>query len=189
MSYESIFSAVLNIDPFTASVNDFQSIAYAKKLLIPEDVDELTVSDWQNFLFTFCVEPYLKRYPCAVVYDYPIAISSMARVSALDQEKAERFEIYLHGFECANGYAEIEYVEDYLKRCHVHNIYRKRKGLEEVQPDANFVHMIRDGFPACSGVSVGLDRVLLLLTESDAIGEVIARNVSGNSKSLKQVAA
>ena len=54
MTYESIFSAVLNIDPFKASIADFQNIAKSRKLLIPEEVKELTVSDWQNLLFSLC---------------------------------------------------------------------------------------------------------------------------------------
>ncbi|MAH61609.1 MAG: elongation factor P lysine(34) lysyltransferase [Legionellales bacterium] len=188
-SYESIFLSILNINPFEATVPELATVAANHNITLDVDVSEFTISDWQNVLFSYLIEPKLKDSPCTVIYDFPIALSSMAKVNPENLEVAERFEIYLRGIECVNGYAEIERVDDYLKRCRVHNIQRKRMNLPSIQYDHDFTHALQKGMPACSGVALGLDRVIMLLSHSKSIAEVIPRHIVESEQYLEQAVA
>ncbi len=177
VSYAALFKSKLGICPFEATISDMASIACKHNLNLGKSSATFSLSDWQNCLFSLCIEPMLVDIPCLIVYDFPIGISSLAKADPENKRIAQRFELYLNGIECGNGYSELEDKSDYLARFKVHNAHRQQNGLNPMQPDATFIKMLDQSAPKCAGVSLGLDRILMIISKSKSIEEIIPRFV------------
>ncbi|MDG2348229.1 MAG: EF-P lysine aminoacylase EpmA [Gammaproteobacteria bacterium] len=175
-AYEDLFNEVLGVNPLTATCEELREIAC---LHLEDhafmDFAEFTLTDWQQYLFSQLVEPVLSDVPCAMVYNFPISHSSLAKPSDNDPRVSERFEMYLNGVECANGFSELVSDEGCIARFKADMRRRERLGMPGVSVDQNFIEAMRVGLPKCAGVSIGLDRLLMVLTKTKHIAEVIPR--------------
>lgn len=174
VSYAVLFEDVLGINPLNATCDELAELA---GMLVPFDVAvlEFTLSDWQQLLFSFVVEPTLKNKPCVMVYDFPISHSSLARPCKHDPRLSARFEMFLNGVECANGFEELVSVDDCERRFKVDLAQRQRQGLQLVDMDKPFLDAMHHGIPACAGVSIGIDRILMYILDAKSIEQVIPR--------------
>jgi lysyl-tRNA synthetase class 2 len=131
-------------------------------------------------LFLSAVEPNLPRSRPVILYDYPALIPTLAR-NKPDTPWAERWELYLAGVEVANCYSE----ETDPKRIEIffrEEEQKKRQGLEFHPSDWELVRIIRQkGLPKCSGVALGLERLLLFFLNQESIHGVLpyGANLSG----------
>jgi lysyl-tRNA synthetase class 2 len=121
-------------------------------------------------LFEHCVED--KLVGPAFVYDYPAALCPLTKRKTGDPSIAERFELYVHGMELANAYTELNdpvMQEETFKK--------QLAGLPEedsmAKMDDDFVRALRHGMPPAGGLGVGIDRLVMLLTNSQTIRDVI----------------
>ncbi|HKK23790.1 MAG TPA: amino acid--tRNA ligase-related protein, partial [Pseudohaliea sp.] len=120
-----------------------------------------------------CIEPALEGLVC--VYDYPASQAALARVDDSGAVPvAERFEFYADGLELANGYHELTDPREQRRRFAADNARRRARGLAEREPDPRLLAALEAGLPACSGVALGVDRLLLAATGAGAIDEVLA---------------
>ena len=87
---------------------------------------------------------------------------------------AERFELYLGGMELANGFHELTDWAEQRRRFEMERQERETRGQKEVPSDERLLAALEDGIPACAGVALGLDRLLMWLTGADAIDQVLA---------------
>ena len=85
---------------------------------------------------------------------------------------SERFELFIAGMEIANGFNELIDADEQVSRFEKELITRKNKNLVETPLDENFLAALRAGLPECSGVAVGIDRLLMVLSKKDDINEV-----------------
>src|SRR5262249_35013558 len=113
LSYRAAFERHLSIDPHRATVAELRRAAHEKKLAVPAGLGD-DRDNWLNLLLAECVEPELGRDRPTVLYDYPASQAALAQVRIDDSqpgqppvEVAERFELYFHGIELANGYHEL----------------------------------------------------------------------------------
>jgi lysyl-tRNA synthetase class 2 len=167
----------LGIDPHTATVGELCELALSKS---PSEVEPFESNDrdeWLNVLLALCVEPMLGVEAPEVLCHYPATQASLAK-TIVDDEGAEvalRFEIYWRGMELANGYEELTDAVELRRRLELANTQRVAAGWPVVSmPERLLSEMVDPGMPPCAGVAIGFDRVVMLATWSQSIGEVRA---------------
>jgi lysyl-tRNA synthetase class 2 len=169
--YADLFFTHTGLDLFTASHAQLQERAEAAGVVIPESAH----SGWFiEMLFELCVGPWLQRQQGVIVYGYPAAQASLSQLSAQDSRVAERFEYYFQGMELANGFHELADADEQRRRFEAENQKRRRAGQQQLPLDERFLQALEHGLPDCSGVALGIDRLLMLRSGVDQIGEVLA---------------
>lgn len=126
-----------------------------------------------NEVFEETVEPALaKRDTPVFVMDYPAALCPLTRRKADDTEIAERFELYIAGMEIANAYTELN--DPAVQEA---NFRRQVRGEAEGETmrvmDEDFVTALRHGMPPAGGLGIGIDRVVMLLTNTPSIRDAV----------------
>ena len=98
----------------------------------------------------------------------------MAVVRNDDPPVAERFELYVNGIEIANGYHELLDADELASRNSIVNQLRLRDGNHLLPEESRLLDAMRSGIPACAGVALGIDRLVMLMTGATTISEVMA---------------
>ncbi len=109
------------------------------------------------------IEPLLPRARPAVLIDYPLAESAMARASATIPATAERWELYIGGLELANGCSELTDAVEQRRRFDCCAAARAARGVPVYDRDADFLNALEEGLPSSAGVALGFDRLFMLL--------------------------
>lgn len=156
LSYQQAFTQFAGVDILN------QDLSGLKKLARQHDLNDdfSHLEDGQVLLFVHLIEPQLKPYAVSIIKDYPQAQAGLAQING---QTAKRFEVYIKGVEIANGYEELQAAKDYR---HCFNEARQKRtqlGKKLVAIDEVFLHNIKDGLPACTGVALGLSRLFALL--------------------------
>jgi len=120
------------------------------------------------------VEPALVDLGPVFLVDYPARLAALARLKPDDRNIAERVELYAGGLELANGYTELDDAAEQRDRFARAQETRRRSGLPEMPIDEEFLRMADAGMPPASGIALGLDRLLMLLTDAADIDQVMA---------------
>ncbi|OPY72304.1 MAG: Elongation factor P--(R)-beta-lysine ligase [Syntrophorhabdus sp. PtaU1.Bin058] len=167
----SLFIEKTGIDPFALGRDGLFRAMQDRGFAGIDDRD-----DWNNLFFKLFiqdVEPELKAdEPCFVI-DWPQSVSTMAKRKDADPGRVERFELYINGLEIANGYTELLDREEQRARFLADNRERARLGKDQFPTDEEFVESIGKLDGPYAGVSIGVDRLLMVLLEKTRIDEVM----------------
>lgn len=169
--YTDAFMDFVKIHPFNASCDTLRAIAQDNGIMIDMGDDH---QGWLDLLFSHLVEPHLGKDLPTVIYDYPVATASLAK-TATDQNGntvAKRFELYINGLEIANAYDELADGQALQLRFDHDNLQRKQHGLPIMPIDEQLLKAC-DDLPACSGIAVGLDRLIMSLTGAKDVASVV----------------
>ena len=189
--YVDAFMDFVGIHPLTASVSALKAVAEDKGLKIFGEEDELEISNegkdnplkiteadqrqrWLDLLFSHVVEPHLGHDLPTLITEYPPATAALAKTD-LDKEGnliAKRFELYINGIEIANAYDELAEGDDLKIRFEQDNVLRRQHHLAQMPIDEHLLSACND-LPPCSGIAVGLDRLLMVINGAKRLEAVI----------------
>lgn len=126
-----------------------------------------------NQIFLNEIEQYLGIDRPAIIYEYPSVLGALARLKKSNPLVSERFEIYIAGLELADCYSELTDYFEQKKRFREELELIKHKKITSRPIDKEFLDALQYGLPACSGVALGVDRLVMLFTDSVRIDEVL----------------
>jgi len=174
LSYREALQTLAGIDPMT--ITDHDLYQYCQQWLEPEQLADMGRDDCLDLVMSFRVEPLLGRGRPVFITRYPASQAALARVASDDDgyPVAHRFELYIDGLELCNGYWELTDPAEQRARFEQDNRQRRAAGKPEMAVDQGFLAALDAGLPECSGVALGLDRLLMLKTGAERIEDVLA---------------
>lgn len=178
LTYRELFHTRLGVDPLRAEATALRRMAAGQGISAMGDL-ELSRDGWLDLLLTHRIEEGLGRGCMTFVCEYPASQAALARVRSGPEAVAERFELYVEGMELANGFEELTDAREQRRRFQS-DLERRIVQGQTVSPiDEAFLQALERGMPATSGVALGFDRLLMLVTGSRCIDEVLAFPIEG----------
>ncbi len=169
-TYREAMSSHAGLDPATATIATLGEKARA--LGVHDEGLGLSADDYLDLILTHAVQPALS-VGATFIYDFPPSQAVLAKIRPDDPPVAERFELFIGAVEVANGYHELTDPHEQRQRFEHDLEQRRQRGLPAPVIDERFLSALEAGLPACAGVAVGLDRILMIATGKTNLAEVL----------------
>lgn len=179
LSYQQLFEHYLGINPHNCDLTTLRGLTrqhLGDDPLATDNGDGL-VNSYLDLLLSHVIEPKLTQPGRLIVlYDYPASQAALAKIENRQDGVAvgQRFEVFYQGVELANGYFELQDAREQRQRFESDLSRRRQLALPEVPIDGRFMAALESGLPRCSGVAVGLDRLLMLQQGKQRLSEVLS---------------
>jgi lysyl-tRNA synthetase class 2 len=158
-------------DSFSKRLAELRTINSAITAVYHDAVKNAPIGKSVYNLFEAVVEPFLIQP--TIIYDYPIEVSPLSKAKPDDPAHVERFEFFAGGFELGNAFSELNDPVEQHKRFAQQLAERARGDEEAHQMDEDYVRALAYGLPPTGGEGIGVDRLVMLLTGSKSIRDVI----------------
>ena len=170
--YGDLFRDHCDLDPYTADNHGLRAAAAAAGITL-HDPHDMMRDDWLNLLMSTVIEPHFDRDTLTAVTGYPTSQAAMARLEedtfeGRDIRVASRFEVYGGALELANGYFELTDPTEQARR-----LAETNTASSDSRSQQRFIRALEHGLPDCTGVALGMDRLLMWLTGSEDIDAVL----------------
>lgn len=149
------------------------SVAEAFAAYASRSLEQALATDRFDEILTSEVEPCLGLERPTFLYDYPAQLAALARRKAAEPELAERFELYIAGIEVANAFSELTDPVEQRQRFIAAEGARRAQGKEPLPLPEKFLAELVN-LPSSAGIALGVDRLVMLLTDAATIDDVIA---------------
>ncbi|XOZ34992.1 EF-P lysine aminoacylase EpmA [Halomonadaceae bacterium KBTZ08] len=170
--YRDLMRTYGGVDPWQDSTLELVAQASRVAGIAAAQLDR---GDALDLLMSECVEPALTGFGPVIVQHYPPDQCALAAVSSVRGEPvARRFELYLDGIEIGNAYEELLDADEQRERFERDNQRRRDAGQVIPEPDHRLLQALEAGLPLCSGMALGVDRLLMHQTGASALNEVMA---------------
>ena len=170
--------------------NEIKTLEDARKIADEKHVEyeeRHQKGDILNLFFEEFVEEHLLQP--TFVMDHPIEISPLTKKKPTDPEYVERFEMFMNGWEMCNAYSELNDPIDQRERFKAQDALADAGDEEANHTDEDFLNALEIGMPPTGGIGYGIDRLVMLFTDSPAIRDVLAfptmKSLDGSGKSAK----
>ena len=173
ITFRELYRDRLALDPFTADEAMLQAALGDVRI----DPEGLNRDDWLDLLMTHRLQPTFDRDGMLVVHDWPASQCALAKIRAGQgggPDVAERFELYLGPLELANGYHELTDAAEQRTRFERDHAVRVARGSVRPPLDQRLLAAMSDGLPACAGVALGIERLLMAMLGTERIADVLA---------------
>jgi len=175
-TYQQVFMEICDIDPLAASLSQLQHALVQVGLGNVLPVDEQDRDQYLFLLMSHIIEPALAAEEAPVViFNFPVSQAALAQVK---DGVAERFEVYYQGVELANGFHELTDVDAQRQRFEQDVAARVAAGLEASAADEYLLEALSYGLPSCSGIALGIERLLALAMNQPSIASTLAFDFS-----------
>jgi lysyl-tRNA synthetase class 2 len=171
-TYRELFREQLGLDPHFCDEEDCRALALERDI----HAGQLDLDGWLDLLLSHLIQPAMNSESITVISDF---LPQQAALSRLREDVktgvtvAERFEIYLGQVELANGYHELTDPVEQQKRFEQDRKMRQLRGEDIAPVDRHLLAALNAGLPECSGVAVGVDRLLMAILGVDHIDMVL----------------
>ena len=173
LSYRSLFLEYAGIDPFDCGVDELVVCLERNAVPLPAGLEN-DFDGLLDLLLASTIEPALPADAPVFVFDFPPSQAALARIRDDQPPVAERFELFLGGMELANGFHELADPGEQSRRFQQDLQRRADVGLPCAPVDQRFLAALDAGLPDCSGVALGLDRLVMWLADCNDIAEVLS---------------
>lgn len=177
MSYQDAFLRHSGLDPRRAPLAALRDLARHHGLNEAEGPAGDDRDGWLDLLLSHVVAPKLGRGSLCFIYDYPASQAALARTRDCPDKGyavAERFELFVNGLELASGYHELADAGEQRHRFEADNVKRSASNLPPVPLDEHLLAALEKDLPDCSGVALGIDRLLMLAVGAKTLTEVLS---------------
>jgi len=158
-SYRDLFRQRLGLDPHFCDEEECRALALERNI----HAGQLDLDGWLDLLLTHLIQPAMDPESITVIVDFLPQQAALSRIRQDEVAVAERFEIYLGQVELANGYQELTDWAEQKKRFEQDRKLRQLRA-EAINPlDQRLLAALQAGLPECSGVAVGVDRLLMAI--------------------------
>lgn len=131
---------------------------------------------WEDLFFRMMgerIEPHLGKDHPVFLCDYPVSMAALARPKLEDPRLAERFELYICGYELANAFYELTDADEQERRFRSDMDMKEKLYGERYPIDGDFIKALKHGMPASSGIALGVDRLVMLCAGTENIDDVL----------------
>jgi lysyl-tRNA synthetase class 2 len=174
LTYAGLFEEHIGLNPHLCTRQNLLHELDEHDVATASAID-LSRNDCLSLLLTHVIEPALQSQPYLYIYDYPADQAALAVTrNKGEYAVAERFELYAHGIEVANGYTELTDSKIQAQRFDQELANRKARDLPSIKTDEHLIAALAAGMQACAGVAVGLDRLLIISEAESRLSEVLA---------------
>ncbi len=175
LAWREAFQRHANIDPIRADCSGLMKCTRNHGISTTDRLADGDREGWLDLLMTHVVQPRLGRGRLTFLFDYPASQAALSRIDhTVDPPTAERFELFLEGIELANGFHELTDSKEQRQRFLQDRQQRSKAGLPLPPLDENLLAALEHGLPDCSGVALGIDRLLMLISGTTHIDQVLS---------------
>jgi len=169
-TYAKICEKFLKINPHKCTIKQLKLLAKKNNLSVSSLENDIDL--WLQLLFTHLIEPKLNSEQPFFIYDFPATQAMLAKVRPGKIKISSRFEVYYKGVELANGFHELNDPKEQRQRFNDDLAKRKKLNLPKIPLDEKLLTTLAK-LPNCSGVALGIDRLLLLACNATSIDEIL----------------
>lgn len=177
LSVPEAFRRYANIDLLATAPNpQAPDAALLRNAAAHLNIRSAADDSWDNIFFRIMmdkIEPLLGKDRPTFLCDYPISMAALARPKPEDPRLAERFELYIAGYEIANAFGELTDADEQQRRFEADMALKEKLYGERHPIDADFINALRQGMPPAAGIALGVDRLVMLCVGTENIEDVL----------------